>query len=249
MQYRTLNADNIETTIERLLARIEERFPGRGLGKLCTELLQVAREDRKRLSWQAKPNILLRLLVLVAVVGGLAAFTWLGFWMRSMSVANEAFSALQGIEAAISAIALSGAAIWFLLNLETIWRRRSVLKDLHELRSIAHVVDMHQLTKDPTTMSRAYTETPSSQPHNMTEFELIRYLDYCTEMLACTGKLAALYMQGVRDPVIIAAVMEIEDLTGNLSRKIWQKIMVLRQPGDQLAPDIPAVAPIPTLQV
>ena len=48
-------------------------------------------------------------------------------------------------------------------------------------------------------------------------------------MLALTGKLAALYMQDVRDPVIIDTVSEIEDLTGNLSRKIWQKIMILRK--------------------
>jgi hypothetical protein len=64
----------------------------------------------------------------------------------------------------------------------------------------------------------------------MGEFELMRYLDYCSEMLALTGKLAALYMQDMRDPVIIEAVNEIEDLTTSLSRKIWQKIMILNQP-------------------
>ena len=30
--------------------------------------------------------------------------------------------------------------------------------------------------------------------------------------------------------VAIDTVSEIEDLTGNLSRKIWQKIMILREP-------------------
>jgi EmrB/QacA subfamily drug resistance transporter len=40
----------------------------------------------------------------------------------------------------------------------------------------------------------------------------------------------ALYMQDMRDPVIIESVNEIEDLTTSLSRKIWQKIMVLNQP-------------------
>ena len=34
----------------------------------------------------------------------------------------------------------------------------------------------------------------------MSEFELMRYLDYCSEMLSLTGKLAALYMQNMRDP-------------------------------------------------
>ncbi len=126
-------------------------------------------------------------------------------------------------------IALSGAAIWFLMNLESSMRREAVLADLHELRSIAHVVDMHQLAKDPTTMPEGQIETPHSEKHHLSEFELMRYLDCCSEMLSLTGKLAALYMQNMRDPVIIQAVNEIEELTGNLSRKIWQKIMVLHQ--------------------
>jgi hypothetical protein len=40
-------------------------------------------------------------------------------------------------------------------------------------------------------------------------------------------------MQTTRDPVIIDTVSEIEDLTGNLSRKIWQKIMILEQEARQ----------------
>jgi hypothetical protein len=240
MAYRTLNADNIERTIDTLQKRIEERFPGRGLSRLCAHLLEVAREDREKLSWQRRPNILLRLGVAVICALALTAVVWLILWMQTLEVDAERFSALQGIEATISAVALSGAAIWFLLNLEAVFRRRSVLKDLHELRSIAHVVDMHQLTKDPTTLLATYTETASSQPHNMSEFELMRYLDYCTEMLSLTGKLAALYMQGVRDPIIISAVNEIEDLTTSLSRKIWQKIMILRQSPPLATPAPPA---------
>ena len=58
----------------------------------------------------------------------------------------------------------------------------------------------------------------------------MRYLDYCSEMLSLTGKLAALYMQNMRDPIVIESVNEIEDLTTSLSRKIWQKIMILNQP-------------------
>lgn len=108
-------------------------------------------------------------------------------------------------------------------------RRDRVLADLHELRSIAHVVDMHQLTKDPTQLLKAYTSTASSEVHHMSELELLRYLDYCSEMLSLTGKLAALYMQDMRDPVIIETVTEIEDLTTSLSRKIWQKIVILQQ--------------------
>ena len=62
----------------------------------------------------------------------------------------------------------------------------------------------------------------------MTPFELGRYLDYCSEMLSLTGKVAALYAQDLDDPVVVEAVNDIEMLATNLSRKIWQKIAILQ---------------------
>jgi hypothetical protein len=232
MTYRSLEADRIERTIATLQKRIEERFPNRGLGRLCAELLAIAREDEKSLQWVSRPNLWLRGGVVVAVMIAAGVLIWFGSHIQGLSVSTEAFNALQGIDAAVNTLALAAGASWFLLNLETVWRRRAVLMHLHELRSIAHVVDMHQLTKDPTTLAKGYVSTASSQSHDMNEIELVRYLDYCSEMLSLTGKLAALYMQNMRDPVVIEAVNEIEDLTTSLSRKIWQKIMILRQPGD-----------------
>ena len=63
----------------------------------------------------------------------------------------------------------------------------------------------------------------------MTAFELNRYLDYCAEMLALIGKIAALYGQNVSDDVARNAIDEVEQLTTGLSRKIWQKVMLLER--------------------
>jgi len=46
-------------------------------------------------------------------------------------------------------------------------------------------------------------------------------------MLSIIGKIAALYVQQFNDPPALAAVNEVESLTTGLSRKIWQKIMIL----------------------
>ena len=86
---------------------------------------------------------------------------------------------------------------------------------------------MHQLTKDPGTLLGRGPATAASPKRTMSKYELTRYLDYCSEMLALTGKLAALYAQHLPDSVVIDVVNDIEDLTANFSRMIWQKIEIL----------------------
>ena len=70
----------------------------------------------------------------------------------------------------------------------------------------------------------------------MTHAELGRYLDYCSEALSLTAKVAAIYAQYFEDEVSLRAVQEIEDLTNGLSRKIWQKLMILYQMGPEPTP-------------
>jgi hypothetical protein len=134
---------------------------------------------------------------------------------------------VQMLEAAFNSLLLVGATVIFLVTLESRIKRRRALQALHELRVIAHIIDMHQLTKDPERMHVQGPDTKSSPKRTMTNFELNRYLDYCSEMLSLSGKIAALYVQDFPDAHVVAAVNDIEDLTSGLSRKIWQKIMIL----------------------
>jgi hypothetical protein len=55
----------------------------------------------------------------------------------------------------------------------------------------------------------------------------MRYLDYCSELLALNAKFAALFAQNTDDSVILNAVNDLELLMQGLSAKIWQKIMIL----------------------
>jgi hypothetical protein len=87
---------------------------------------------------------------------------------------------------------------------------------------------MHQLTKDPEMVTRSRQDATASSPRrSMTPFELVRYLDYCSEALALLSKAAALHVQSFDDRETLAAVGDIEDLTDGLARKIWQKITIL----------------------
>jgi hypothetical protein len=85
----------------------------------------------------------------------------------------------------------------------------------------------------------------------MTPFELNRYLDYCSEMLSLTGKIAATYIQHFEDADAVNAVSEVEQLTSNLSGKIWQKIMAthdIAQWNDEQAAATPVVNPTPAIE-
>ena len=123
----------------------------------------------------------------------------------------------------------------FLLSLEARGKRKRALDALHELRAMAHIVDMHQLTKDPERMLGRGTRTASSPRRTMTPFELHRYLDYCSELLALIAKIGALYVQDFPDRAALDAVDQVENLATGLSRKIWQKMVILDRYAGQSA--------------
>ena len=227
-----LRSHRIVETLELLQARISERFPGSGLSKLCGDLVETSRLTADRVRAVHRPNILLRVVTVIVIAGfayGLYAISQhlnLGAWL-SPRLNADGTQITEGLESLVNLFIMVAVALWFLLTAEQRIRRHSILKHLHELRSIAHVVDMHQLTKDPAAILNKTERTASSPKRDMSEYQLARYLDYCTEMLSLTGKLAALYGERSGDTEIIAAANDIETLTTNLGRKIWQKITMI----------------------
>jgi len=225
--YRSLDSEKILDTIGTLGRRIDERFPGSGLGKVCQELQTIAGESQRRSAWIAKPQRSLRVVVgalVTIIITGVLIVLANASWPRS---GFDLVVLVQVSEAGINVFIVLGAAILFLLTVESRIKRGRALKAIHELRALAHVIDMHQLTKDPERLLVKSVTTPSSPKLNLSPTELMRYLDYCSEMLSLIGKLAALYVQKFDDPVALAAVNDVEELTSGLSRKIWQKIMIL----------------------
>lgn len=232
MSYRALDPDKIVQTVERLHLRITERFPNAGLAKVCKELEGVARETRERIERIARPNIVMRLAIAAVAVVGLSLIVYVASIIDYKHSTDNLFGVLQGIEALINIVVLMGAAIFFMSTIESRWKRHQAIERLHELRTIVHVIDMHQLTKDPSTAQFTSRRTPSSPVRTMTPFELVRYLDYCSEMYSLTAKVATLYAQSSRDSVVIATVNDIEQVTANLSAKAWQKITLIQRDND-----------------
>lgn len=225
--YTSLNAELIVETAGRLHRRIAERFPDSSLRRVAGELLGVAEKAAAKARWLARPHLPLRAMAwacMAAIGAVLAGATWSVRVKFDFSTLSEM---LQGLEAGINEAVFLGAAVFFLFTMETRWKRRAALDAMHVLRSIAHIIDMHQLTKDPEIAMGGGTVTDSSPRRALAPFELARYLDYCSELLSIVSKLAALYVQHFNDPVTLSAVNDVEELTNGLSRKIWQKLVIL----------------------
>ena len=227
MPYSVLDPEKIEKTARELALRVIERFQDNGIAKVSEALAELTSRHIRQAGEAARKNWLMQAVSFVLVFAGLGALGW-GVWSLLLFFGLDVaeVGSLQGLDSVLNIMIVIGAAIWFVLNLETRQRRDKVLAQLHELRSIAHVIDMHQLRKDPTAYYRQQTE--HSPNRDLTPSDLMAYLEYCAEMLAIIGKLAGLYMQNMNDAVVIEAANDIEDLAGGFSQKIWLKINVLQ---------------------
>ncbi len=226
--YSELQGGHILKTITTLELRITERFPGSGLSRVSAELGRLAIEVCALVARLRQPIWLLRTGAALGILGIVAIIVWVVRTGLGASLGlRDPANLLQASESAVNEIILLAMAIFFMITLENRVKRRSALKALHRLRSVVHIVDMHQLTKDPGYLFSASMTTASSPKRDMTRFELARYLDYCSELFSLTSKVAALLVQHVRDPVVLAAVNDIETLAASLSNKVWQKIMIL----------------------
>lgn len=244
-----LRADRVVETIEVLQKRINERFPQKhnelGLYRVCGQLLDIARHDSDLVARLSRPYVLLRMIVALGMLLAcvlVLALTAMGLLMLVVFNQSSPGAAavaehplvqyVLGVEAALQLVIVTFAGMRLLPGSEAYVKRRRALPALRVLRSIVHVIDMHQLTKDPSKFivgTGGQSRTGSSPVVELTEFQMTRYLDYCSEMLSLTAKVAALFGQAINDEVVAEVVSEIERLSGGLSQKIWQKIMILQR--------------------
>src|SRR6516162_885397 len=220
----SLNEQKLLETGEQLRQRIAGRFPGSGLSEVAAELVQLTRESVARAESIRRPNFFLRAgLVLLGLLAmaGIAEHFW-----SSPDLSTGLNQLLQFLDATKGMAAYLAAIAIFLVTLEVRFKRRKAMRAVHELRAVAHLIDMHQLNKDP---ERAGSpEGPRMESgRTMTGVEVGHYLDYCTELLSIVSKIGQLYVQDFPDATAQAAVDQFENLATGLSGKIWQKIMIL----------------------
>ncbi|MFT3862426.1 hypothetical protein [Micropruina sp.] len=225
-----LDAGSVRATVVRLDARIKTRFPARNLTRLPGQLIEVidhlrARQDvwRDRRRWL---ELACRLGIALVIIGLFVALALIAFQSSADGEAHG-WGWLGVFESLVNDAVYAGIAVYFLWALPDRLQRHGDLATLQRLRSLAHVVDMHQLTKDPERLRSDFSSTTATVPLGLTAIELANYLDYCSELLSMVGKTAALFGEHTDDRTTLATIAGIEELTTNLSNKIWMKISLL----------------------
>jgi hypothetical protein len=228
--FQRLDPVAVRGTAVKTEARISARFPDRQLRLVAGEVTSML--DRLTVHTQRKRKLQILRWVCVALgalLVGLAVAAVVVILIDARAETPRS-AWLAFVESGVNDIVFAGFAAAFLWAVPRRVEREGILKELHRLRSLAHVIDMHQLTKDPERQLSNPVSTQESVKETMTNAEMGRYLDYCSELLSLVSKNAALYAQVSTDSVVLDTVSEIETLTVGLSRKIWQKISLLHAP-------------------
>lgn len=231
-RYERLEADPVGVTAARLVERVSARLPGRDLIEVARELPRLvsdvatgATTSRRRLRVARLASRIGSALVLVvaAVVLVLAA-------RDARGELDSSIDWLPLIETTVNDLVFVAIAVFFLYTVPARLERRRLLTLLHRIRSLAHIIDMHQLTKDPERVRSTFQPTEASVMVGLDRDEMRAYLEYCTELLSLVAKTAALCAEESQDTIVLDTVRGIETLCAGLSADTWQKLTILASP-------------------
>ncbi len=223
-----LHLPKVQETLAALHLRVDDRFARSGLSDLVGQVHALSKEVEAQVEVMVRPHVGIRIGVGLIVFAIIAILVVLIGHVRSIGE-TTLYELIQTLEAGTSEVVFLTAGFVLLLTWETRIKRRRVVQAIRRLRELAHIVDMLQLTKDPDGVAGVSQRVTAHSPRReLDAWELGRYLDYCSELLSLLSKLGYFYVARFDDHEAVGAVNELEDLTNGLSRKIWQKIMIVR---------------------
>ena len=157
-RYQSLKHEAVRDSTRALQHRIRSRFPDRGLWEVCGELAALVDEvgseggiSRRRIRFARFMSRLLVALIVVFVTLTIALAA-ADIWADPEAISPIDFLPL--LETVINNAVFAGLAVFFLIAVPERMERARVMRLLHRLRSLAHVIDMHQLTKVPERLER-----------------------------------------------------------------------------------------------
>ena len=222
--FKNLDIDKVTAAIELLRLRVQERFPTANLLNVCNELKELSNNAKANIQHLNKPYVYFRIIFSFLIILTKVLITYTIWHISSQDLPTNFQSFIATSEALMNELVMIGAAFYFIGKFENSLKQKKILYALQELRTIIHVIDLHQLTKDPAPILQNNSE--HSPERALSKSELNSYLDYCSEMLSLTSTVAATYGFNCNDQIVLETIHNIEVLSGTLSNKIWQKITI-----------------------
>ena len=140
----------IIATAERLTIVSPRAFPKPDCAAFAPNSCRCRATSRQARKQLERPIWWVRAIAAAAVIAGAAVFIFVGTILPFDRFAQGGVEeSVQGIEASVNTLMLAGLGLLALIRAEETIKRKRVFRELHGLRSLIHVIDMHQLTKDP----------------------------------------------------------------------------------------------------
>jgi len=135
---------------------------------------------------------------------------------------------LAKLDAFCNLILVFTAVFYTLYSLDKAYSKKQISKLLIGLSDFIHLIDMHQINKDPNHLKDDYVNAKHSPVKTLNKFELQRYLDYTSESIALGSKMAYQVLECFpNDQKIMSRVNELHILCDGITTNIWQKIIIL----------------------
>ena len=237
-----LDADAVREIVVELEARIAARFPERGLRQVAADLavlIDAVETGANSTQGRVRMARIASRVVMVLILAGTLVALGLGFKDAIVDPNGEITNSLDVlplIETTINDVVFAGIAVFFLYSFPERVQRGRLLNLLHQLRSTAHIIDMHQLTKDPEQLqavvrpdrgqqaARAEPRRDGALPRLLLRAPGPGRQDRRTVRRGVAGRRRPRHGQHRRDADV------------GISRKIWQKISNLPSSADAVPP-------------
>lgn len=147
-----LDPQRILETARKISLRVEERFPGSSAAGMSRELAKVADVTVVQVERARRPSVGLRVAAWGLIGLGLIKLVEISKYLHTNFELGNPGEFIQSFQASLETCVLPGASILFVLGWENRIKRRRTLHYLRELRTIAYLVDIHQINKTPDTI-------------------------------------------------------------------------------------------------
>ena len=148
-RYREINPTKLIDSVGKMADRVEEQFPSSGLSAVANEVAAVAEGTVARVAEIKKPRIGLRIGVGIMVLLVLSGPLLFSFLLSFSEEVTNLGDFLEATDAGLHMLLVLAGGIYFLVGMENRMRRNQALDAIAEFRSLTHLVDLHQINKNP----------------------------------------------------------------------------------------------------